>query len=225
LVDSKGLVTLTRGDKLQEHKKLYARPDGPAYESLLETIQEVKPTALIGLAGQPGTFSTEVLDVMGKFNERPIIFALSNPTNKAECTAEQAYLATNGRAVYASGSPFKPVQLPSGKVIVPGQGNNMFIFPGLGFGAWLVRSKVSSGMVTAAAASLASQTTQADLDLGRVYPPIQNIRDISATIAVTVMEQAFKEGLARIERPKGDLLSLVKEKMYSPTYKIYVEGR
>jgi malic enzyme len=221
LVDSKGLVTSTRGDTLQSHKVKYARKEGVEYRTLIEIVKGIRPTALIGLAGTPGAFDPEVITEMGKMNDRPIIFALSNPTDKAECTAEQAYLGTDGRAVFASGSPFKPVSIPSGQTIFPGQGNNMYIFPGLGFGAWLARSKVSPQMVTQAAATLAAQVTQADLDLGRVYPKISNIREISANIAVAVMEQSFKEGLARIDRPKGDLLSLVRSKMYSPVYTCY----
>eukprot|EP01126_Amoeba_proteus_P041413 TRINITY_DN4454_c0_g1_i11.p1 TRINITY_DN4454_c0_g1~~TRINITY_DN4454_c0_g1_i11.p1 ORF type:complete len:365 (+),score=64.86 TRINITY_DN4454_c0_g1_i11:483-1577(+) len=144
LFDSQGLVTTTRGDKLAEHKLPYARSDmKKEYKSLLEAVQELKPTALIGLSGVGGSFGNDVITAMGQINQRPIIFALSNPTSKAECVPKDVYELTEGRGIYASGSPFMPVTLPNGTTYYPGQGNNMYIFPGLGFGAYLARSKVS----------------------------------------------------------------------------------
>lgn len=191
----------------------------PAKHGTLEAVVEaVQPTALIGLTGCGGTFTRSLLKRMGELNRRPIVFALSNPTSNSECTAEDAYRATDGRAIFCSGSPFAPVTLDDGRTLFPGQGNNMYIFPGLGFGAWLGRSRISNSMVTAAAAELAHQTRQEDLDRGRVFPPLNNIRTISAHIAAAVLEQSFKEGLAQIERPEGALVDYVKRRMWEPHY-------
>mgnify|MGYP001039783990 FL=1 len=128
-VDSRGLVTDNRGDRLESHKVRFARKDAPKQlGTLTEIIADVKPNILIGLSGQGGAFSKEVIDEFQKHTTKPIIFALSNPTSAAECTAEQAYQWTDGKAIFASGSPFAPVKY-KGKTFVPGQGNNMFIFP------------------------------------------------------------------------------------------------
>lgn len=218
-VDSKGLVASNRGDKLEHHKLPYARHDvDKVLPTLLEVVKHVKPTALIGLAGiQGGCFTPEILSELAKNTEKPIIFALSNPTSKAECTAHDAYNYTEGRAIYASGSPFDPVTL-FGKTFYPGQGNNMFIFPGLGFGSVLCRAtKVTDGMISAAARALASCVTEEEKSEGRIYPRINRIRDISAEVATKVIEQAFEEGVAQIERPE-DIKAVIKASMYYPNY-------
>jgi len=216
-VDSQGLVTTNRGGKLQSHKVPYARTDYEKVESLLEIVKTVKPTSLIGLSGMGGSFTEEILKEMAAINDRPVIFALSNPTANSECSAAEAYTASAGRAIFASGSPFQPVEI-DGKKIVPGQGNNMYIFPGLGFGAWLCQSKkVSSSMITVAAMTLAGLTAPEDLEEGNMYPKLTKIREISAAIATAVIEQAYAEGLATIERP-SDILSFVKSKMWHPSY-------
>jgi len=222
LVDSQGLVTSTRGDVLQDHKLPYARGDmEKEFKKLEDLVNYLKPTAIIGLSGIGGMITEELISKMGEYNERPIIFALSNPTSKAECTAESVYTITNGRGIYASGSPFQPVTLPDGRTLHPGQGNNMYIFPGLGFGAYLARaSTISDGMVTAAAASLANQVTDADLETGRVYPPIDVIRQISVNISTAVMEQAYAEGLAQLKRPEN-IHAYVESKLYWPKYRNY----
>eukprot|EP01127_Copromyxa_protea_P013573 TRINITY_DN3678_c0_g4_i1.p1 TRINITY_DN3678_c0_g4~~TRINITY_DN3678_c0_g4_i1.p1 ORF type:complete len:535 (-),score=146.30 TRINITY_DN3678_c0_g4_i1:59-1663(-) len=217
-VDSAGLVTTKRGGSpLQAHKVPYARDDYEKITTLIEIINTVKPTALVGLSGIGKAFTPEILKAVSALNERPIIFSLSNPTSNSECSAEDAYLASEGRAIFASGSPYDPVTIGE-RTLVPGQGNNMYIFPGLGFGSWLCQAtKVSGAMVTASAMTLASLVTPENLSLGNIYPDLTRIREISVDIATAVIEQAFKENLANIEKP-ADIKAFVKENMWKPHY-------
>ena len=216
LIDSKGLVLKSRTDELAEHKIPYAQ-SGDLTGSLLEVVRQVKPTVLIGVSKQAGSFSEEVIKEMQSHVSRPMIMALSNPTSKSECTAEQAFRWTSGKALFASGSPFSPVTL-AGKVFVPGQGNNMYIFPGVGLGAILCHTgQVTNSMFYTAAKTLSEQVTFDELEVGKLYPDLKTIRDISAQIAVAVCEVAFEEKLAQIERPL-DLLSFVKQRMFLPHY-------
>ncbi|MCU0503154.1 MAG: NAD-dependent malic enzyme, partial [Anaerolineae bacterium] len=195
MVDSKGLVTTTRGGKLEDHKIAYARDEEPA-KTLLEIVQRVQPTILIGASGHARTFSEDVVKSMHKTCAKPIIFALSNPTTKAECTAEEAYGWTNGNAIFASGSPFPPVRI-EGRIFVPGQGNNMFIFPGVGLGAVACgASKVTDEMFFTAAKTLAHMVTAEELHAGTIYPDLRNIRQISLAIASAVCRLAWDEGFA-----------------------------
>ena len=217
-VDSKGLIVKGRGN-LNEHKEAYAH-DADFQPDMLTAVRAVKPTALIGVAGQSGGFCEEIIREMATVNERPVIFALSNPTSRAECTAEQAYAWSDGRAVFASGSPFDPVEI-GGRTLVPGQGNNAYIFPGLGLAITACRaSRVTGAMFHAAARTLAEQVTTDDLDRGMVYPPLRRIRDVSAHIAVAVARVVFDEGLAGIDEP-DDLEAFVREQMYEPVYPDY----
>lgn len=219
LVDSKGLVVKSR-DNLQDHKLTYAH-DHKIVSSLISAMETLKPTILIGVSGQPQTFTQPIVEAMGKINEQPVIFALSNPTSKAECTAEQAYSWTNGRAIFASGSPFDPVTL-NGKTYVPGQGNNAYVFPGVGLG--IIESgarHVTNEMFFAAAKALAKEVSEDDLAEGSVYPPLPQIRDVSAVIASVVAEVAYERGLATVERP-DDLLDYMKSRQYQPDYESYV---
>jgi malate dehydrogenase (oxaloacetate-decarboxylating)(NADP+) len=158
---------------------------------------------------------------MSRLNLRPIVFALSNPTSKAECTAEEACNWSEGRAVFASGSPFKPVQY-QGKTLVPGQGNNAYIFPGVGLGVIACEAKlVTDQMFFAAAKALAGEVSDQDLERGQIFPPLERIREVSATIAARVAEVAYLEGLARKRKPK-DLLAFIKSQMFEPRYKSYI---
>ena len=217
-VDSRGLVVKGRAD-LAEHKRSYAHDHEPL-QDLVSIIEDLKPTAIIGVSGQPRTFTKPVVEAMSRLNERPIIFALSNPTSKSECTAEQAYEWSKGKAIFASGSPFDPV-VYEGKTYIPGQGNNAYVFPGVGLG--IVMSKASlvpDDMFLEAAKALASQVSEADLEKGLIYPPLTRIREVSAIIAAAVAMIAYERGLAGRPRPDNILATIVAE-MYDPTYATY----
>jgi malate dehydrogenase (oxaloacetate-decarboxylating)(NADP+) len=214
-VDSHGLVIKSRTD-LAAHKLPYAH-EHPPIAGFLAAVEEVRPTAIIGVSGQPHTFTREVIERMRKYNDRPIIFALSNPTSKAECTAEEAYTYTGGRAIFASGSPFPSVKL-YGKTYHPGQGNNSYIFPGVGLGIIVSGARhVTDAMFEAAARTLAEQVTEEDMANGRIYPVLSRIRAVSAAIAEAVAEIAWHEGLATEPRP-DDLAGYIRDYMYDPAY-------
>ena len=216
-VDSKGLVVKSRGADLAHHKQPYAH-DFPFIATLGEAVRTLKPTALIGVSGMPGTFTQEIVGQMTALNPRPIIFALSNPTSKAECTAEQAYAWSDGRAIFASGSPFPAVDF-KGRHHVPGQGNNIYIFPGVGLGALASESReVTDTMFLAAARTLAGLVEPADLAVGRVYPALTKIRDVSLRIAAAVAAEAHNTGLARVARP-ADLIADIQARMFEPVYR------
>jgi len=218
-VDSRGLVVQGRDD-LAEHKRAYAH-EHEFLADFAAAVTALRPTAIVGVSTTPGLFTREVLEQMAKLNERPIVFALSNPTSKSECTAEQAYASTQGRAIFASGSPFDPVTL-AGTTYVPGQGNNAYIFPGVGLGAIVSEaSRVTDEMFFASARALADHVTANDLDLGRVYPPLTSIRDVSAAIATAVAEVAYQRGLARRPRP-DDLAATIRAEMFEPDYPSYL---
>ncbi len=218
LMDSKGLVVGSRTD-LAVHKLHYAHDHAPV-TNFLAAIKALKPTGIIGVAAIGGAFTREVVEAISAINEQPIVFALSNPTSKAECTAEQAYTWSDGRALFACGSPFDPVT-HGGKRLVPRQGNNSYIFPGVGLGAIVVRAKhVTDEMFMASARTLAEQVTPEDLAQGSLYPPLARIRDVSAHIACAVARVAFDQGLAGIEKP-ADLMAFVRERMYEPIYRQY----
>jgi malate dehydrogenase (oxaloacetate-decarboxylating)(NADP+) len=219
LFDSKGLVTAARTE-LAEHKQPYAH-EHRRIERFADAVRELKPTAIIGVAATAGTFTEEVVREMARINARPIVFALSNPTSKAECTAEQAYRWSEGRALFASGSPFDPVTL-DGKTFVPRQGNNSYIFPGVGLGAIVSAARhVTDAMFMAATRTLVSEVSEADLAQGSLYPPLARVREVSARIAAAVADVAFDTGLAGVRRP-DDTLALVRSHMYEPVYPDYV---
>lgn len=214
-VDSHGLVVKSRTD-LAAHKLPYAHDHEPVAD-LITAVDELRPTILIGVSGQPRTFTRAIIEKMARFNERPIIFALSNPTSKSECTAEEAYSFTGGRAIFASGSPFPSYKL-YGKTYHPGQGNNSYIFPGVGLGVVVSGARhVTNEMFEAAARSLADQVTEADMAAGRIYPVLSRIRDVSVAIATAVAEIAWREGLATAPQP-DDIGQYVREFMYDPQY-------
>lgn len=220
-VDSQGLVVQDRLADLAHHKIPYAHDHAPI-QSLAEAVEIIRPTALIGVSGTPGKFTEEIIARMAELNERPVIFALSNPTSKAECTAEAAYHASRGRAIFASGSPFPPVEV-DGRTHVPGQGNNVYIFPGVGLGALVVESReVSERMFLVAARTLADMVTEDDLAIGRIYPSLTRIREVSVRIATEVAKEAIHAGLATIDLPIEAVESAVRESLYHPAYYSYV---
>ncbi|XP_039166132.1 NADP-dependent malic enzyme-like isoform X1 [Eucalyptus grandis] len=220
LVDSKGLIVNSRKGSLQHFKKPWAHQHEPV-EDLLSAVKALKPTILIGSAGVGRAFTKEVVETMTSYTERPLIMALSNPTSKSECTAEEAYSWSKGRAVFASGSPFHPVEYNS-RVFVPGQANNAYVFPGFGLGLVISGSlRVHDQMLLAASEALASQVSPEDFEKGLIYPPLRNIRKISAQIAANVAEVAYDLGLAtRLPRP-GNLVEYAESCMYSPVYRNY----
>lgn len=220
-VDSQGLVVKERLAKLAHHKIPYAHDHAPV-ETLADAVEILRPTALIGVSGTPSKFTPEIIARMAEFNERPVIFALSNPTSKAECTAETAYQASGGRAIFASGSPFAPVEF-GGRTFVPGQGNNVYIFPGVGLGALVVESaEVSERMFLVAARTLASLVTDEDIALGRIYPSLTRIREVSVKIATEVAKEAIHSGLASIRLRDDEVEAAVRQTLYHPEYRPYI---
>jgi malate dehydrogenase (oxaloacetate-decarboxylating)(NADP+) len=219
-VDSKGLLVKNRGDKLAPHKLPYAH-EHAFVATLAEAVKVLKPTALIGVSGMPATFTQEIVATMAKLNKRPIIFALSNPTSKAECTAEQVYPWSDGRAIFASGSPFEPVEF-NGHRHVPGQGNNIYIFPGVGLGALVCEAReVTDAMFLVAAQTLAGLVGPEDLAVGRVYPSLTKVREVSLQIAAAVATAAHNAGLAQAPRP-ADIVEDIRGRMFEPVYREYV---
>ncbi|BGP57575.1 hypothetical protein JCM8202v2_005219 [Rhodotorula sphaerocarpa] len=222
LVDSKGLVAHNRGDNLPEHKRYLARsePDAPKLRTLQEVVEHVQPTSLMGLSTVGGMFTKEILGLMAQYNKRPIVFALSNPVAQAECTFEEAVEGTDGRVLYASGSPFDPVEFKNHRY-EPGQGNNMYVFPGLGLGAILARvTKIPEELVHAAAQGLADSLTPGELERNLLYPDIERIREVSIQVAVGVIQAAQKLGVDRNESLRGkttaQLEHFVQQGMYHP---------
>lgn len=213
-VDINGLVVSGRDD-LMPHNLPYAHDHDPL--TFVEAIDKIKPNILIGATGFGGAFTREVIEKMTAINERPVIFALSNPTSRAECTAHHAYAWSNGKAIFASGSPFNKVTY-SGRVHKPGQGNNAYIFPGIGLGAIHVEmSTISDEAFLIAAQTLAEQVSDEDIELGSLYPPLPNIREISLNIAEAVAENAYATSLAKRAKP-DNLKQSIADYMFDPKY-------
>ncbi|CAO3626196.1 unnamed protein product [Mucor hiemalis] len=232
IVDSKGLITNDRGDKLAQHKVYYARDDneGNQYKELLDIVNYVKPTTLIGLSSTSGAFTGEVLTRLSELNEQPIVFPLSNPATQAECTFEQAMKATNNRVIFASGTAFPSFKIEeTGEVKHPGQGNNMYIFPGLGLGAVLARPKhISDRMIYAASKALADSLTEQELSNGWLYPSLKRIRDVSAIVATAVCQESLHENVATSKdiisfksKTNQEMVDYVTSHMWSPTTESY----
>ncbi|RDX80509.1 hypothetical protein CR513_38933, partial [Mucuna pruriens] len=220
LVDSKGLIVSSRKNSLQHFKKPWAHEHEPV-NSLLEAVKVIKPTVLIGSSGVGKTFTKEVIEAMTSNNDKPLILALSNPTSQSECTAEEAYQWSEGRAIFASGSPFDPVEY-KGKVYASGQANNAYIFPGFGLGLVISGAiRVHDDMLLAASEALAKQVSEENYNKGLIYPPFSNIRKISANIAASVAAKAYELGLAtRLPRPQN-LVKYAESCMYTPVYRNY----
>ena len=225
MVDSRGLVTRERKN-LEEFKRTYARAEGdtpdftcddPTRISLEDTVAHVRPTILVGTSATPGLFTREIVEAMSRCNERPIIFPLSNPTSRAECTPEQAIAWSSGRAIIATGSPFAPVDF-NGHTYRIGQGNNAFLFPGLGLGVTTARARrVTNRMILDAAKALAGMVTNADLEQAAVYPELRRIRDCSHAVACAVIRAAVEEGHVNAAI-LDDLDETVRRAMWFPDY-------
>jgi malate dehydrogenase (oxaloacetate-decarboxylating)(NADP+) len=214
-VDAHGLVVKSRGD-LAEHNLPFAH-DHPPLHDLLSAVHALRPAAIVGVSGQPQMFTREVVEAMSEINERPIVFALSNPTSKSECTAADAYAWSGGRAIFASGSPF-PAFDWQGRRLVPSQANNAYVFPGVGLGAIAVGARrVTNEMFLAAARTLADSAGDSDLSHGSLFPPLDRIRAISASIATAVAAVAYERGLATEPAPQ-ELYGFIERQMFDPGY-------
>lgn len=213
-VDIHGL--LVKGSPgVQPHNEIYVRDSEPM--SFLEAIKTFRPHILIGASGAGGTFTQSIVRSMSDIHERPVIFALSNPTSKSECTAEEAYSWSDGKAIFASGSPFDPVTIGD-RIYVPGQGNNVYIFPGIGLGAIAVEARsLPESVFLVAARELSRQIHQSDLDMGNVYPKMTSLRTISFEIAVSVANHLYDTGFAQLPKPLN-IRTHIKAMMYDPSY-------
>jgi malate dehydrogenase (oxaloacetate-decarboxylating)(NADP+) len=215
-MDTKGLIVEGRG-RFRAHSAPFAHSH-EGISDLVEAIEQLRPDALIGATGFPGAFPRPAIEAMARIVDRPVVFALSNPTSKAEATAQDVYAWTQGRALFASGSPFDAVEL-DGETHVPGQANNVYIFPGVGLAAVACRIRyITDEMFRAAAGAVAGSVSAELLGQGTLFPPLERIRDVSAAIATVVAEVAFERGLCGIERP-DDVEARVREQMYWPDYR------
>lgn len=216
MFDINGLLVQSRTD-LADYQKQFSHQGEPTND-LATAILQVKPTAIIGVSTVGGAFNQQVIENMSLVNERPIIFPYSNPTSHSECTAEQAYTWSKGKAIFASGSPFAPV-IYEGKTFTPGQGNNVFIFPAMGLALFATEAKrVTDLMFITAAEAVAEQVTQNDFEMGLIYPSVKNILKVSVNVAIKITEVIFESGLAGVEKP-NDITAFVKSKMYVPMYR------
>jgi len=215
LFDINGLLVSSRTD-LADFQKPFAQDRAPV-SHFVDAVRAIKPTGIIGVSAVPKLFTREVIEAIAEINEHPIIFPYSNPTSRSECTAEEAYRWSGGRAVFASGSPFPPVEI-SGRHFVPGQGNNVYIFPAMGMAVFATdASRVTDEMFIVAAKAVAEQVTDEDLATGLIYPPQSRILEASLHVAERVAVSIFDQGLARVPRP-DDIGSLIHDRTYRPVY-------
>jgi len=221
VVDKEGPLHKDRSDHLTKQQKVFARDDLPLGASLLQVCASFKPTILMGLSAVGGIFTEEVVREVAKHVEHPFIFPLSNPNSKAECTAEQAYKWTNGKATFAAGSPFEPVTLEDGVTRYPSQCNNMFLFPGIGLAASVAKiERITDDMLYQASIACANAVKDSDRAQGRVYPHVNQIRRVSLEVATAVAKAAIDEGMSRVftEKDIPNLETLIADKMYTPAY-------
>jgi malate dehydrogenase (oxaloacetate-decarboxylating)(NADP+) len=215
LFDIEGLIVSSRTD-LAEFQKPIALDHAPL-SVFADAVKALRPTGIIGVSTVPKLFNQQVIEAMAEINERPIIFPYSNPTSRSECTAEEAYRWSQGRAIFASGSPFPPVEI-AGKTFVPGQGNNVYIFPAMGMAIFATEAKrVTEEMFIVAARAVAEQVTDQSLATGLIYPPQSQILKASLHVASRVAEYIFDKNLARVSRP-NDIGALVRARAYRPVY-------
>ncbi|SAL04390.1 malic enzyme [Caballeronia arationis] len=215
LFDVNGLMVSSRTD-LADFQKVFSIDREPI-SSFSDAIEELKPTGIIGVSTVPKLFNQRVIEAMSALNERPIIFPYSNPTSRSECTAEEAYRWSKGKAIFASGSPFARVEI-EGTTFVPGQGNNVYIFPAMGMAVFATEAtRVTDEMFIIAAKAVAEQVSDESLEKGLIYPPQSKIYEASMHVAVSVAEYIFDHNLARIEKPQN-LTEHIKAVAYSPSY-------
>ncbi|ORE09474.1 hypothetical protein BCV72DRAFT_223062 [Rhizopus microsporus var. microsporus] len=205
---------------LDERQQCYVKSDLPDRLNLEEVVERVKPTAILGLTGVPGVFTEKAIRTMAKYQEKPIVFPLSNPDTRAECTAEQAFKWTEGRAIFASGSPFPDVLLPNGKLGRTNQCNNSYSFPGLGLGITVSRAtRVTPRMFLETAKTIADMATPAQLKEGILFPGVKHLREVAKTVGTRVCEVAYEDGVATAVLKEGELLSeVVQSSMFVPEY-------
>ncbi|XP_025936019.1 NADP-dependent malic enzyme isoform X1 [Apteryx rowi] len=221
MVDSKGLIVKGRAS-LTSEKKRFAH-EHEEMKNLEDIVKDIKPSVLIGVAAIGGAFTKQILQDMAAFNKHPIIFALSNPTSKAECTAEQCYKYTEGRGIFASGSPFDPVTLPSGQTLYPGQGNNSYVFPGVALGVVSCGLRcIGEEVFLTTAEVIAQQVSEEHLTEGRLYPPLVTIQDVSLKIAVKIAEEAYRNNTASSNPQPKDLEAFIRSQIYSTDYNSFV---
>lgn len=217
LFNRKGLLTRDRTD-LADFQMALAQ-DLPACDDFEAFIRDYKPTAIIGVSTVAGAFNEGVLKAMAEVNARPIVFPYSNPTSHSECTAEEAYAATNGTCLFASGSPFPAITV-NGNTMEPSQGNNVYIFPAMGLAIYATDAKhVSDAMFLRAGQAVAETLTDDEMHGGLLYPPRDRLREVSLHIAIAVAEQIFDDGHAQVDRP-DDIASFVTKHMWTPAYPI-----
>jgi malate dehydrogenase (oxaloacetate-decarboxylating)(NADP+) len=215
LFDINGLLVTSRAD-LADFQKPFAQ-EAPPVSTFVEAVEALRPTGIVGVSTVPKLFNREVIEAMARINARPIIFPYSNPTSRSECTAEEAYRWSEGRAVFASGSPFPPVEI-NGRRFVPGQGNNVYIFPAMGMAVFATEAKrVTEEMFIVAAQAVAEQVTEENLAMGLIYPPQSHILNASLHVAERIAGYIFDQGLARVSRP-DDVGALVRARAYRPLY-------
>ncbi len=219
MFDVHGLLESTRND-LADFQKPYAHQHAPM-KTFVAAIESIKPTAIIGVSTVAKAFNQGVIEAMARINQRPIIFPYSNPTSHSECSAEEAYRWSDGRAVFASGSPFAPVRWRD-RTLVPGQGNNVYIFPAIGMAVFATRAKrITDEMFIAAAHAVAEEVTEAELETGLIYPPQTAIFKTELHAAERVAEVIFKRDLARVPKP-ADIGAFIQSRLYKPEYPVLI---
>ncbi|CAO3698589.1 unnamed protein product [Rhizopus stolonifer] len=218
--DASETINERRTTDLDERQQRYAKSDLPDHMTLEALVERIKPTAILGLTGVPGVFSEKAIRTMAKYQEKPIVFPLSNPDTRAECTAEQAFEWTEGRAIFASGSPFADVALPNGKMGRTNQCNNSYSFPGLGLGITVSRAnRVTPNMFLETAKTIADMASPAQLKEGILFPGVTHLREVAKTVGTRVCEVAFEENVATAHLKEGELLSeVVQNSMFVPDY-------
>jgi malate dehydrogenase (oxaloacetate-decarboxylating)(NADP+) len=215
MFDINGLLESTRKD-LVDFQKPYAHKHAPTRD-FVAAIESIKPTTIIGVSTIGGAFTRQVIEAMSRINEHPVVLALSNPTDKAECTPEQAYRWSGGKAIYAAGVQFPPVNL-HGQVFLPGQANNFYIFPAVGMAIFATQAKrVTDDMFIEAAKAVADQVPSNLLKQGLLYPLQSNILETEIETAARVAKLVFDAGLARVEKP-ADMVAFIRRHVYKPEY-------